>query len=41
MPLQSLINACGADTDHLRALATDSVFLWEPWLKPLADTKTL
>ena len=38
MPLQSLINACGADADHLRVLATESVSLWEPWLKPLADT---
>ncbi|WP_337029545.1 hypothetical protein [Pantoea sp. USMM079] len=41
MNLQSLINACGADENHPRALATESVFLWEPWLKPLADTKTL
>jgi len=41
MPLQSLINACGANVDHLRVLATESVSLWEPWLKPLADTKTL
>jgi len=38
MPLQSLINACGADADHLHVLATESVSLWEPWLKPLADT---
>ncbi|WP_255530345.1 hypothetical protein [Pantoea sp. S61] len=41
MTLQSLINACGADENHLRALATESVSLWKPWLKPLADTKTL
>ena len=41
MTLQSLINACGANVDHLRVLATESVSLWEPWLKPLADTKTL
>ena len=38
MPLQSLINACGADAGHLRVLATESVSLWEPWLKPLANT---
>ena len=41
MTLQSLINACGADENRLRALTTESVSLWEPWLKPLADTKTL
>lgn len=40
MPLQSLINACYEDADHVRALATESVSLWEPWLKPLANTKT-
>ncbi|MBK0090096.1 type VI secretion system protein TssA [Erwinia sp. S59] len=41
MTLQSLINACGADESHLRALATESVSLWEPWLKPLADTHSV